>query len=55
MVRCAFLAPDLIEAILQGRQCQGLTLRNLVKHLPLNWSEQRRMFGLPADQPRLAM
>ena len=54
IIRCAFLAPDLVEAILQGRQCQGLTVRSLAKHLPLDWSEQRRMFGLPADKAGIA-
>jgi hypothetical protein len=39
IMRCAFLAPDLIEAILQGREPPGLTLASLVKHLPV----ERRM------------
>ena len=30
------------------------TLRNLVKHLPLDWGEQRRMFGLAAEKAGLA-
>ena len=45
IMRCAFLAPDLVEAILQARQPPGLTLRKLVVQLPLDLSEQRRMFG----------
>ena len=54
IMRCAFLAPDLVEAILQGRHWPGLTLRNLTEHLPLDWSEQRRTFGLPADKAGIA-
>jgi hypothetical protein len=54
IIRCAFLAPDLVEAILQGHHWPGLTLRNLAQQLPLDWSEQRRTFGLPADKAGIA-
>ena len=54
IMRCAFLAPDLVEAILQGRHWPGLTLRNLTEHLPLDWSEQRRAFGFVADKAGIA-
>jgi site-specific DNA recombinase len=46
ILRCAFLAPDLVEAILQGRQPPELTLAQLCRTLPLDWAEQRKEFGL---------
>lgn len=45
LLRCACLAPDLMEAILQGRQPPTLTLDGLFNNLPLNWSEQRQVLG----------
>jgi site-specific DNA recombinase len=42
---CAFLAPDIVEAILEGRQPLTLKFENLYKHIPLSWAEQRRQFG----------
>lgn len=44
---CAFLAPDIVEAILQGRQPIELNFDKLCKHIPLSWTEQRRQFGFP--------
>ena len=44
---CAFLAPDIVEAILQGRQPLDLNFDKLCKHIPLSWVEQRRQFGFP--------
>jgi DNA-directed RNA polymerase specialized sigma24 family protein len=45
ILRCAFLAPDLIETILQGHQPPALTLAGLCHTLPLDWAEQRKEFG----------
>lgn len=42
--RCAFLAPDLVELILAGRQPVELTLEKLLENLPLDWSQQRQLF-----------
>jgi DNA invertase Pin-like site-specific DNA recombinase len=42
---CAFLAPDIVEAILDGRQPKELTFAKLRRHVPLDWGEQRRLFG----------
>ena len=47
LVRLAFLSPALQQAILTGRQPAGLTLKSLLRHpLPLDWTEQERLFGL---------
>jgi site-specific DNA recombinase len=39
----AFLAPDIVESILEGRQPHDLTLEKLRTRLPMNWAEQRKM------------
>ncbi len=46
-IRLALLAPDIVEAILAGRQPAGLTLTRLRRlgPLPLSWAEQRRLLG----------
>jgi len=43
--QCAFLAPDIVEAILEGRQPPELTLERLRHPLPVSWTEQRRVLG----------
>jgi len=46
---CAFLAPDILEAMLDGHQPANLTLKKLTRRrLPLDWAEQRVQFGFPA-------
>jgi len=40
-MRLTQLAPDLVEAILDGRQPRGLTLEALREPLPSDWSVQR--------------
>ncbi len=46
----AWLAPDIAQAILEGRQPVDLTANALrdLPELPLDWSEQRRVLGFPA-------
>jgi site-specific DNA recombinase len=45
--RAAYLAPDIITAIFEGRQPRSLTARAIdrVGRMPICWREQRRMFG----------
>jgi site-specific DNA recombinase len=42
----AWLAPDIIESILEGRQPQSLTVERLTQQkFPLDWAEQRQVLG----------
>jgi DNA invertase Pin-like site-specific DNA recombinase len=47
ILECAFLAPDIVEAILDGRQPTDLTFQKLTCKLPLSWVEQRQQLGFP--------
>jgi hypothetical protein len=49
VLACAFLGPDIIESILEGRQPHDLNFEKLCQHAPLSWAEQRRQFGFPQD------
>jgi hypothetical protein len=42
VLRMTLLAPDIVEAILDGRHAPGLTLANTMKYFPVLWNEQRR-------------
>jgi hypothetical protein len=47
LVRLSYLAPDITEAILDGRQPRDLTADKLLAHsrLPLGWHEQKAVLG----------
>ena len=45
ILRLAFLAPDIVEAILDGSQPGELELERLMKGIPIGWNEQRRALG----------
>jgi hypothetical protein len=45
LLRLTCLAPDIIEAILDGRQPKGIRLAEMLGNGPLVWDEQRRAFG----------
>jgi hypothetical protein len=45
LLRLTLLAPDLVEAILDGRQPDGVTLPRLMQPFPTTWAEQRRALG----------
>jgi len=49
-LRLAFLAPDIVEAILQGLQPSGTSVRKLIngKQLPSSWIEQRQLLNFPS-------
>ena len=41
ILRLSPLAPDIVEAILGGRQPAGVQLEDLLRRFPIGWSEQR--------------
>jgi len=49
-LRLAFLAPDIVEAILQGLQPSDTSVRKLIngKQLPASWIEQRQLLNFPS-------
>jgi hypothetical protein len=47
MIRLSLLAPDIVEAILNGTQPPTLRLADLEGPFPLDWAEQRARFGFP--------
>ncbi|MBM3565755.1 MAG: hypothetical protein FJX42_06555 [Alphaproteobacteria bacterium] len=50
VLQIAFLAPDIVEAILDGRQPSGVTVYTLkrLSSLPGDWAEQRKLLGFAA-------
>jgi hypothetical protein len=48
VLRLTLLAPDIVEAILVGRQETEMTLAALMQPFPIGWREQR---ASPADIP----
>ena len=40
------LAPDIVDAIAQGREPSGLSLGRLVKGMPVVWAKQRERVGV---------
>ena len=45
LLRFGYLAPDIIEAIVEGRQPRSLTVKRLLQGIPCAWQEQRTAFG----------
>ena len=47
LLRLSYLAPDITQAILDGRQPRDLTPEKLLEHsrLPLAWHDQRVVLG----------
>jgi site-specific DNA recombinase len=46
VLQCAFLAPDIVESILEGRQPAQMTFDKFRYPVPLDWSSQRQALGL---------
>ena len=40
------LAPDIVEAIMEGRTDDRVMLKLLERTLPVDWEEQREMLGI---------
>ncbi len=45
ILKLTTLAPDIVEAILNGEEPDGLSLSKLVLSFPADWDEQRAHFG----------
>ena len=55
VLRLTRLAPDIVQAILDGRQPRHLNLhavRGRQTEVPVDWDEQRRLFGFRAENVR---
>ena len=46
VIRVAFLAPHLVEAVLEARPPARLTVAELTDDLPWDWNEQWRRFAV---------
>jgi len=51
MLCLTLLAPDITQAILEGRQPKGLKLATLLRGMPLAWEEQRRALARALPKP----
>ena len=47
LLRLTLLAPELVEAILDGRQPEGMTLPGLMEPFPVEWERQQATAGRP--------
>ena len=47
LMRLSLLSPEFVDAIMDGRQPAGVTLANMMEPFPLNWQEQRALWGEP--------
>jgi hypothetical protein len=45
ILRVAFLAPEIVEAIIDGRQPPDLTLGSLTGALPMSWQQQKKLIS----------
>ena len=57
LVRLSYLAPDITQALLDGRQPRDLTPEKLLDHsrLPLAWHDQRIVLGFGEPGPSAAI
>jgi site-specific DNA recombinase len=45
VLRFGYLAPDIVEAIIEGRQPRAMTVKRLLQGIPCVWADQRAAFG----------
>ncbi len=41
VIRCAFLAPDIVESVMNGKQLPSATVGALFRNVPIEWDKQR--------------
>jgi hypothetical protein len=46
LLRLTLLSPDIVEAILDGRQPEGVTLPGLMEPFPVEWEGQRQYLAI---------
>ena len=46
ILRFGYLAPDIVEAIIEGRQPRSMTVKRLLQGIPCVWADQRAAFGI---------
>ena len=49
ILKLTTLAPDIVEALINGEEPNGLSLAKLTQTFPEDWAEQRRQFGFVTD------
>jgi hypothetical protein len=49
ILKLTTLAPDIVEALINGEEPNGLSLAKLTQTFPEDWAEQRRQFGFATD------
>ena len=47
ILRLAYLSPTVVEAILDGKYPAELTMKDLMKPFPMDWSMQEKIFLQP--------
>ena len=52
LLRLALLAPDIVDALLDGHRCDNLGSAELMEPLPMEWGEQRSRLSAPPRQYR---
>ena len=55
VLRLTLLAPEIVEAILDGRQPAELQLDDLLEGFPLEWARQSRPHGLSSSRGTVAL
>lgn len=53
LIRLSLLAPGIIEAIVEGREPDGISIERLRRPMPLVWEGQRRQAGMTSRAPVL--
>ena len=51
LTRFGLLAPDIIEAILDGNEPSGFSINKLTNAIDDDWEKQREKYGLAASRP----
>jgi hypothetical protein len=49
ILKLTTLAPDIVEALINGEEPNGLSLAKLTQTFPEDWAEQRSQFGFATD------